>query len=76
MQSPEGSQRLNAYTRLHTTLCESQFYIWAMIIEDKFELLNVAVDTQCNCGETDCQWYNTTITYKALLHKDEIQEMK
>jgi len=26
-----------------------------MIIEDKFELLNVAVDTQCNCGETDCQ---------------------
>ena len=47
-----------------------------MIIEDKFELLNVAVDTQCNCGETDCQWYSTTITYKALLHKDEIQELK
>ena len=47
-----------------------------MIIEDKFELLNIAVDTQCNCGETDCQWYETTITYKALLHKDEIQELK
>ena len=55
LKTPEVSQGLNAYIRLHTTVCESQFYIWAMIIEDKFELLNVAVDTQCNCGETDCQ---------------------
>jgi hypothetical protein len=46
-----------------------------MIIEDKFELLNVAVDTQCKCGETDCKWFNTTVTYKALLHEDEIHEL-